>query len=75
MDKTKLLSMISEREREIVWHLAQGRTAKQIGYELNISPKTVITHRKNLKVKLKCKNCPQLIYKATRIGLVKNPYK
>ena len=71
MDKKKVLSGISEREKEVIWHLAQGLTAKQIGHKLNISTTTVITHSNNLRIKLKCKNCPQLIYKATRIGLVK----
>ncbi|MHA2270194.1 MAG: response regulator transcription factor [Promethearchaeota archaeon] len=50
--------------------LAQGLTTKQIGQQLNISSTTVITHRNNLRDKLSCKNCPELIYRATQIGLL-----
>ena len=70
MDKHKLSSRITTREKEVIQLLAQGLTTKQIGHELNISSTTVITHRNNLRDKLECKNCPELIYKATQIGLL-----
>jgi DNA-binding CsgD family transcriptional regulator len=74
MEKKKLLSGISKREKEVVWLLAQGLTATQIGKKLSIAPTTVITHRNRLRAKLKCKNCAHLVYTATRIGLLKNPH-
>jgi len=70
MDNYNLLSRITTREKEVIRLLAQGLTAKQIGQELNISSTTVITHKNNLRDKLDCKNCPELIYRATQIGLV-----
>ena len=70
MDNHNLLSRITTREKEVIRLLAQGLTAKQIGQELNISSTTVITHKNNLRDKLDCKNCPELIYRATQIGLV-----
>ena len=75
MDKNEVLSRISAREKEVIRLLAQGLTTKQIGQKLNISSTTVITHRNNLRDKLKCKNCPELIYRATQIGLLLNPQK
>lgn len=70
MDKQILLSRISIREKEIILLLAQGLTTKQIAQKLNISPTTVITHRNNIRIKLNCKNCPELIYIASQIGLL-----
>jgi DNA-binding CsgD family transcriptional regulator len=70
MDKLSLLSRITTREKEVIKLLAQGFTTKQIGQRLNISSTTVITHRNNLRIKLSCKNCPELIYRATQLGLL-----
>jgi len=70
MDKQIKLSRITTREKEIINLLAQGLTTKQIGHKLNISSTTVITHRNNLRDKLGCKNCPELVYRATQIGIL-----
>jgi len=70
MDKQRILSKITHREKEIIKLLAQGLTTTQIGQKLDISPITVITHRNNLRIKLKCKNCPELIFKASQLGLL-----
>lgn len=71
MDKEILLFKVSKREKEIILLLAQGLTTKQIGHKLNISPTTVISHSNNVRAKLNCKNCPELIYRASQIGLLK----
>ena len=70
MDRHFLLSRITTREKEVIRLLAQGLTTKQIGQILNIASTTVISHRNNLRDKLDCKNCPELIYRATQIGLL-----
>jgi len=70
MDKQNLLSKITTREEQVIKLLAQGLTSKQIGQILNISITTVKTHRNNLRIKLNCKNCPELVYRATQIGLL-----
>ncbi|MFC2113475.1 response regulator transcription factor [Bacteroidota bacterium] len=70
MDQQILLSRISTREIEVIELLAQGLTTYQIGQKLNISSTTVISHRNNLRIKLKCKNCVELISKAHQIGLL-----
>lgn len=44
------------REKNVLKLLTLGKSAIEIGSELNISPNTVQTHRKNIKRKLKAKN-------------------
>lgn len=43
---------LTSREQQILLELAQGKSNKQVGEALDISVRTVETHRKNLKRKL-----------------------
>lgn len=61
---------ISAREREILNLIANGDSAKIIGFKLNISPNTVITHRNNLKKKLGAKNTAELIKEAFKTQVI-----
>lgn len=61
---------ISHRETEILELIGEGRIAKEIATELNISPSTVITHRKNLISKFNVRNTAQLIKKASQLMLI-----
>jgi len=45
-------SILTRREREILCHLAAGRSNKAIARELDISPRTVSTHLSNIYQKL-----------------------
>ena len=63
---------IIRREHEILSLLASGFTTKQIAIELFITESTVVTHRENLKRKLYCSNCPELVFKASTLGLILN---
>jgi DNA-binding NarL/FixJ family response regulator len=50
--KTSLLSVLSQREREVLQLIAEGHQNKAIAVKLKISNKTVENHRANLKNKL-----------------------
>ena len=51
-DETGPITLLSEREKEIVRKIAQGRVNKEIADELCISVHTVATHRRNISSKL-----------------------
>jgi DNA-binding CsgD family transcriptional regulator len=51
-ENIKVFSTLSKREREMLKSLAEGESAIECGEKLFISPKTVETHRKNIKKKL-----------------------
>jgi len=54
------LQSLTPREREMSRLLAQGKSAKAIGDELHLSPRTVETHRMNIMRKLEVKSVAQL---------------
>jgi len=64
----KLESPFSEREQEILQHIATGKTSEQIAAKLNISHLTVKAHRRNMMRKLKVNNSAELITKALEMG-------
>lgn len=49
---SKDISILGEREKEIICHIAKGLTNKQIADKLFISTHTVATHRRNICAKL-----------------------
>jgi DNA-binding NarL/FixJ family response regulator len=63
-------SQITAREREIVQLLAEGKSSKEVGTILEISTKTVETHRTNLMRKLNCHSVTELVRYAVRNHLV-----
>lgn len=54
-------SQLSERELEVLAHIATGETNKKIGDKLCISGRTVETHRRNILSKLDVKNTAEMI--------------
>jgi two-component system response regulator FixJ len=52
---------LSDREREVLGHVAAGLTNKEIARVLGLSPRTVETHRANLSSKLQVGSLAQLI--------------
>ena len=57
------------REREVLQLLAEGRATKKIAERLNISIKTVESHRKNIMTKLGLHTVAELTKYAVRHGL------
>ena len=53
--------VMSLRESEILACLAKGRSSKQIAQELDLSVRTVESHRQNIKRKLKLEGQAELI--------------
>jgi NarL family two-component system response regulator LiaR len=62
---------LTEREREVLLLIAEGRSNKEIGDELHISIKTVKTHVSNLLMKCDLDDRTQLAIHAHRKGWVK----
>ena len=61
---------ISVREREILQLLAEGKSNKDISEILNLSIKTVETHRNNIMHKLGLKNVASLVLYAVRNHII-----
>ncbi|MDZ7772263.1 MAG: response regulator transcription factor [Balneolaceae bacterium] len=57
----KLKSDITDREREVLKLIVRGMTSLKMARELNISPRTIETHRSNLLKKLGVKNTAELV--------------
>jgi DNA-binding NarL/FixJ family response regulator len=62
-------SVLTEREREIVQLVAEGRTTKEIADALGVSAKTVDTHRQNIMDKLDLHSVAEITKYAVREGL------
>jgi DNA-binding NarL/FixJ family response regulator len=58
------MGRLSNRELEVFAMLGQGMTTREIARKLGISPKTVETHRENIKTKLDLKNSCELSRRA-----------
>ena len=64
---------LTQREKEILRHLAQGTSVINIAAELNIAPNTVRTHIRNLLGKLKVHTRLEAVVLALRNGNIDNP--
>jgi len=61
---------LSFREREVVMHMAEGLSNKQIAYKLRISTKTVKTHVAHIMKKMHAKNRTEAVVLAIRKELI-----
>ncbi len=62
--------LLSDREREVLQVIAEGRSNKEVANLLNISLTTVETHRAHILQKLDIHSIPELILYAVRKGIV-----
>ena len=67
------MDTLTEREREVVQLVAKGLSTREIAARLEISTRTVETHRANLMRKLNLKSVALLTQFAIREGLVQKP--
>jgi two-component system response regulator NreC len=65
------LDGLTEREQEVLEHLADGASNYEIGETLSISPKTVARHRENIMRKLNLHSRTELVKYAIRKGIIK----
>ncbi len=63
-------SPLSDRENEVLRLLAEGKNTKEIASLLNVSPKTVETHRQHIMEKLNIHNLADLVKYAIQSGLI-----
>ena len=61
---------LTSRQREIVQLLAEGKTSKEVSALLNLSAKTVETHRANIMKRLSCHSVSDLVRYAIRNNIV-----
>jgi DNA-binding NarL/FixJ family response regulator len=64
------MQRLTSREREIVQLLAEGRSNKQIARLLDLSVKTVETHRAAVMRKLELESLPDLVRFAIRNQII-----
>ncbi len=62
-------SILTAREREVLQLLAEGKSKKQVALQLNMSVKTVETHRQKIMEKLDIYSIAELTKYAIREGL------
>ncbi len=63
------LAALTEREREVLVHIARGRSNREIARALSVSEKTVKTHVSNLLMKLGVQDRTQAALYAVRHGV------
>ncbi len=68
-DQRSAFCVLSDRERELLQLLAEGKTTKQAAVRLRISPKTVQAYRLQIMNKLMIDNVAQLTKYAVQEGL------
>lgn len=62
--------LLTNREREVLRLLAEGKSNKEVAGLLNLSLYTVETHRSNILQKLSLHNAADLIFYAIRKGII-----
>lgn len=66
------LGKLTGRQRETFQLIAEGRSTNQIAHRLDLSVKTVETHRAQLLERLEIHDVPGLVRLAIRTGLVRS---
>jgi NarL family two-component system response regulator LiaR len=64
------LASLTARQREVLQLIAEGKSTKEIAFDLEISVKTVEAHRAQLMERLDIHDIPGLVRFAIRTGLV-----
>jgi two-component system, NarL family, response regulator NreC len=70
VEQKTALDNLTDREREVLTFLAEGRSNDEIAEALVISPKTVARHRENIMHKLNLHSRAELVRYAIRKGII-----
>ena len=62
--------VLTDREREVLQLLAEGKSNKEAAAVLNLSPYTIETHRTNMMQKLGLHNTAEIVLYAVRKGII-----
>ena len=65
-----LNAKLTQRESDVIRHIADGLTSRQAAQKLGISKRTIDAHISSAQFKLGCDNRQQLICMATNLGLI-----
>jgi DNA-binding NarL/FixJ family response regulator len=68
-DDLSVYSILTSREREVLQRLAEGKSTKEIAYDMEISVKTVETYRHQITEKIGMSSVAELTKYAIREGL------
>ncbi|RDJ97745.1 response regulator [Paraburkholderia lacunae] len=66
----KAWDVLTARERSVLKLIAEGRTNRQVGQYLNLSPKTIEKYRASVMHKLAIENLTELVLVAISMGLL-----
>lgn len=68
--KVDFSDLLTEREKQIVIRFSKGLNAEHIAEELNLSPHTIKTHRRNILQKSGCSNTTELVAQCLTTGVI-----
>ncbi len=69
-DLARKIVRLTPRERDVMEHLVAGRSNKEVGIELSISPRTVEIHRSRLMEKMAAGSLAELVRMALNARIV-----
>jgi DNA-binding NarL/FixJ family response regulator len=62
--------LLTEREKEVLQLLAQGKSNKEVAQILDLSPHTIDSHRTNMMQKVNLHNTAEIVLYAVRKGII-----
>lgn len=69
-EKISAFGQLTSRQREILQLIAEGNSTKEIAVKLNVSVKTIETHRAKIMERLGIHDVPGLVRYAIRAGII-----
>jgi DNA-binding NarL/FixJ family response regulator len=69
-ERTSILDLLSQREREVLEDIANGLKLQEISTKRKIQYATVKTYKQRIMEKTKCKHNPELLFFALKHGII-----